>query len=290
MKARCDLEAKCEWFSADGTAYLHTYMPLPSRFIDLRTANASGTLTPSSGPCRGSYIKEDRSVQSTACPRIHGYLFHARVSVSPSDLLPRCSECWNSTELALECNSTSDCVGFSNLHGIISSHQFHSGSFSTSLTPFTTSPCYGAYQLIGGHSDGVPLEVGTLDRVFCGETTYCSSGSVQFLHKESTDSIHVDLELVLYSDLLLPSWLTTPNADDVLSLPTLPRVRTLHIKCVNGSSLMGGAPRPLFWVFPNLQILSISSCNLTGPLPPEYSMLEKLQVRRASKRIFITDF
>ena len=300
MSARCDAASAsgstCGWFSTDGTAALHSYLPLRSEFADTRSAGSGAAAFSSFGPCRGTYVRRPEPGSETpSCPRIPGYLFHPFVTPAvqagtpPSSCASSSSSCWNMSALAVSCEGTSGCVGFSNAQGMLLSQLMPGGAFprpggtfsasssSASLVTFTESPCYGSFELTGLQG-GVPSEVESIDRLVCGGTTYCRAGTVRYSANVSSDGADVDVEMVVSSDLQLPKGLANPDTSSAPTLPALTRVRSLRVVCVNGSSLLGGLPRPLFLVFPNLQVLSISGCKATGPLPPEYAQLGKLQV------------
>jgi hypothetical protein len=264
MAARCSaVGPSCLWFSTRDNATLHSYLPL------LEPAGQP----PSGGgfdPCQGIYIKQ---ASRASCPRVDGYLFKPRVSAAPLDALPICSECSDAAALAAQCNASASCGGFSNLHGLLS------GGFPprSGRAAFTDSECYGSWQRVGGGPDGLPAEVEALDRLLCGPASYCDS-EAEIEYQANVSGASVDIRVVLTRSLALPRALSAPDSSSALALPALPRIRSLTVVCADGAQLSGGAPRPLFVVFPNLQELIISGCGMTGPLPPEWAQVSGLKV------------
>ena len=63
------------------------------------------------------------------------------------------------------------------------------------LTWFTDTPCYGAYELVGLSSGGLPSEIEAIDRVLCGAKSYCPHGGVRYNANVSSDGVYVDVQV-----------------------------------------------------------------------------------------------
>jgi hypothetical protein len=236
----------CTWFSIDGTANLHTYMPMSTQFITSE-ANKTGS------SCSGTYVRSMPVRGTGACSRLMGYVFHPYVSLPPSQSYPVCSQCWNSTALAASCNATRSCPGFSNMLGLLPSSQSTFNSPS-SFQLFTTTPCFGSFQKVDASVPGsAAAEQQALETLLCGTTFYCDPTQITVSTSASINGLDVDVVITVTATFQLPQALTSPDVLSVVGLPTLTRVRSLTISCVNGSVLMGGVPRPWFVAAPNLQ-------------------------------------
>lgn len=272
LAARCDqTDGACNWFATDDDANLHSYLPAP---LELQTMSNSSSIA--DRPCQGVYVRQAQPAPGS-CARIPGYLFKPQVSVAPAAAPARCLDCWNASSLAAQCSQDSQCTGFSNLHGLL--HEPFPRL--ADRVAFTTSPCYGSYQRVGSGPGAPPVEAEALDRLLCGDNTYCQA-AIEY-DGSNASSGNVALRLTLLRPLVLPSSLTAPDAQSALMLPVLPRVWSLTITCAQGAVLLRGVPRPLFVMFPNLQQLSISGCGMAGLLPPDWAQLQSLRVLDVSR-------
>eukprot|EP00798_Chlamydomonas_sp_ICE-L_P013180 gene13180-30666_t len=264
MAARCRGSPLCTTFDNTGAKDLRYYVPTSQRW--------ETSSTDPSNSCLGSYIKSRVRV---LCPRLRGYLFKPMVTDSTATTL--CSDCWNVSSLAAECTASAECSGFSNRHGLLLGG---TDSFPVvdSRVQYTTTPCMGMFLRI---QPQLPAEVEQIDVMLCGIGISCRD-AIEYSASTSRSSIGLsyatDISITLHSSFLLPTSLTTPNAESVASLPVMPRVRSIVINCVDGAEMLGGLPKPLMVVFPNLEQLQLTSCGILDSLPNDWYLLTSLKV------------
>ncbi|KAG2490871.1 hypothetical protein HYH03_010789 [Edaphochlamys debaryana] len=295
MGGRCSALERCVAFVADGNSTDLLYQLPVSAYWEPAPTGADF--------CAGIYVKVS---PPSPCPRIPGYLFTPLYTLAlgngsgevtavdtsgwssvPAASQGPCSDCSDSTALALRCDAYgSRCAGFSNYHGlIVSPEAAATGAGAGSsvvlteqpLTAFTSTPCAGLFTRLGA---AFPSEVEELDQLLCGEQLYCTtqlryhagSGSAG---SAASGSYYLDLSVDVLSDLALPRALLDPAGG---GLPSLPTVRSLTLRCAPGAALRGGLPAALPVLMPFLQELRVSGCQASGGLPTGLAGLRYLRV------------
>lgn len=213
-----------------------------------------------------------------------------------------CSQCADSELLAEQCSGDAACAGFSNMHGLL---QSPGGLAGRRTARFTSSPCKGMFIKNEGTW---PWEVEALDKLFCGEDMYCpmpiqyeaalggqdgevaatataaaaaegdnataaaaaAEGSTVAQPSAASAGANATLAIrvTLTASLLTPARLVTPNEATLEVMPSMPRVRRLHIRCARGATLVGALPRALLKLMPHLQELSVTGCGAVDVLSP----------------------
>ncbi|KAL6753319.1 hypothetical protein V8C86DRAFT_476021 [Haematococcus lacustris] len=260
LASLCDRSPHCAAFDTTGSAALRSYVPLAPGWAPLPG------WSPTTSPCLGTYVKQ---VRASSCPRLPGFLFMPGLTWAIDASVPPCPSCSDPLLLAQQCLADATCAGFSAKHGLLRGGV---APAATSLLPFTITPCVGMFVRVRADSQVYPLELEAVDRLLCGDSTYCST-PLQYLVQGGGAGGLLDLTAQLSSSLLVAQRLVRPNPATAQLLPSLPRVRSLALACSPGARLVGALPLQLLRIMPRLQSLTVTGCGMVDLLPPDLPSL-----------------
>jgi hypothetical protein len=123
----------------------------------------------------------------------------------------------------------------------------------------------------------LPSEAEAVDKLLCGDSAYCShplqySAVTARAGGLSTTTL-IDLTVTISDVLMVPLRLTSPNAATLATLPSLPQLRALKLVCTGSGRLVGGLPRQLLRVGPNLEEFTVTGCGIQDGLPLDLALL-----------------
>ncbi|KAJ9524490.1 hypothetical protein QJQ45_019543 [Haematococcus lacustris] len=260
LASLCDRSPHCAAFDTTGSAALRSYVPLAPGWAPMPG------WAPTTSPCLGTYVKQ---VSASSCPRVPGFLFMPGLTWATDASVPPCPSCSDPLLLAQECLADATCAGFSAKHGLLRGGV---APAAASLLPFTITPCVGMFVRVRADSQAYPLELEAVDRLLCGDSTYCST-PLQYLVQGGGAGGQMDLTAQLSSSLLVAQRLVRPNPATAQLLPSLPRVRSLALACSPGAWLVGALPLQLLRIMPRLQSLAVTGCGMVDLLPPDLPSL-----------------